>query len=338
MPIKTVASRKKVHLAALAVLDGREGQHHRDRRADQDERVDGRQIDGQRIGQLVVGHGPFVRLRAARSSASAPAVLSWAISASAFSGVSPLTSAVRGGLDDHVLGLLPRSGRPSVWRMCSTSACVGRPADLSKMPWVFSSPLSGVRRGVEIAVSRVRAAGAEHDVRADQPGEEHHFRGQEQPHGDLAGRDGRVVVGRGRGRGHARRARVAVELWVATAIVISTLGADKRDTTAAPRASSSRRHRVEQQQEQDRGQVEERRTQAAGGPRGRWPPARTGRPRPDRSGPGSGRRRSRAGRPDRSSPARARRGPGPVRTRRPGSPSSCPGIVPPVSMRKPARW
>jgi hypothetical protein len=27
---------------------------------------------------------------------------------------------------------------------------------------------------------------AKHDVRADQPGEEHHFRGEEQPDGDLA--------------------------------------------------------------------------------------------------------------------------------------------------------
>ncbi len=71
----------------------------------------------------------------------------------------------------------------------------------------------------------MRAAGAKHDVRADQTGEEHHFRGQEQPHRDLAGRDRRVVDVRGRGRRRGAAGSVAVELWVATAIVITTLGA-----------------------------------------------------------------------------------------------------------------
>ena len=49
-------------LGRLAILDGGQGQDHGHRRADQDERIDGRQIDGQRVGQLVVGQGPFVGL------------------------------------------------------------------------------------------------------------------------------------------------------------------------------------------------------------------------------------------------------------------------------------
>ena len=46
----------------LAPLDGRQGENHGHRGTDQDERVGGREVDGQRIGQLVVGRRPFVRL------------------------------------------------------------------------------------------------------------------------------------------------------------------------------------------------------------------------------------------------------------------------------------
>ena len=60
--MRTVAARKNVALRPLAALDGREGEDHRDRRADQDEGVAGRQVDGQRVGQLVVGDRPVVGL------------------------------------------------------------------------------------------------------------------------------------------------------------------------------------------------------------------------------------------------------------------------------------
>ena len=66
----------------------------------------------------------------------------------------------------------------------------------------------------------MRAAGAEDDVRPDQPGEEHDLGGQEQPHRDLAGRDRRRV---GRGRAACPAGFGWVELWVAIAIVKSTL-------------------------------------------------------------------------------------------------------------------
>ena len=49
-------------LAPFSPLDRREGQDHRDRGADQDEGVPGRQVDGQWVGQIVVGQGPVVRL------------------------------------------------------------------------------------------------------------------------------------------------------------------------------------------------------------------------------------------------------------------------------------
>ena len=52
-------------------------------------------------------------------------------------------------------------------------------------------------RRVEVAVVGRGAARAKDDVRADQPGEEHDFRGQKEPHGHLARRHGRVMVGRG---------------------------------------------------------------------------------------------------------------------------------------------
>ena len=60
--MRTVASRKSVQLRLVALLDRREGEDHRDRRADQDERVDRRQVDAQGVGQLVVGLGPVVGL------------------------------------------------------------------------------------------------------------------------------------------------------------------------------------------------------------------------------------------------------------------------------------
>ena len=44
----------------IPLLDGREGQHHGDRRADQDEGVERGQVDGEGVGQLVVGLGPVV--------------------------------------------------------------------------------------------------------------------------------------------------------------------------------------------------------------------------------------------------------------------------------------
>ena len=60
MPMMTVAPRKSVAPCPLALLDRREGQDHRHRRADQDEGVERGEVDGQGIGQLVVGLGPVV--------------------------------------------------------------------------------------------------------------------------------------------------------------------------------------------------------------------------------------------------------------------------------------
>ena len=50
-PIRTVASRKSVSLRLVAALDGGEGEDHRHRRADEDEGVDGRQVDRQGVGE-----------------------------------------------------------------------------------------------------------------------------------------------------------------------------------------------------------------------------------------------------------------------------------------------
>ena len=185
--------------------------------------LSGRQIDGQRVGQLVVGQGPVVASSAARPRPRRRPTRARSSSARPSRAVSPLTSAVR-GLLDQLLGLFLGQARRR-YAGCARPRSWLLPADLSKTPWVFSSPLSGVVGRVEVAVGVVRAAGAEHDVRADQTGEEHHFRGQEQPHRDLAGRDRRMVVRCGRWPAPCAAGSVAVELWVATAIVITTLGA-----------------------------------------------------------------------------------------------------------------
>ena len=75
----------------------------------------------------------------------------------------------------------------------------------------------------EMAVCVLRAAGAEDDVRPDQPGEEHDLGGQEQPHRHLAGSDG-GRVGRDGGVAPACPAGFGwAVLGVAIAIVISTL-------------------------------------------------------------------------------------------------------------------
>ena len=183
----------------------------------------GRQIDGQRIGQLVVGQGPVMGLERL--------VLGF--------------GARRLELTQHLLGLFflepAHDGRAVPHRRASSACSSVKPSDECRMcstllvvwPGRLEQDSVGVlerlerrRGGVEIAVGVVRAAGAKHDVRADQAGEEHHFRGQEQPHGDLAGRDRRDAAGTcGRGRRRVRRSPVVVELWVATAIVITTLEA-----------------------------------------------------------------------------------------------------------------
>ena len=70
----------------------------------------------------------------------------------------------------------------------------------------------------------MRAAGAEDDIRADQAGEEHHLVARKSHMATLPG-----VTGAWRTRVGAWpapwRGPVAVELWVATAIVVTTLGA-----------------------------------------------------------------------------------------------------------------
>ena len=205
-PIRTVASRKTVHLAPVAVLDGREGQDHRDRRADQDEGVDRGQVDAQRVGQLVVGQGPVVGLRAARPrprrrrrSARRAAPRPWP----------------RGGRGRR------RAGRES--SACSASSLgepgVGRggprrPRSVRPGRREHARPCVSSSRGqvgagrVEVAVGGRRAAGPEDDVRPDQPGEEHDLGGQEQPHRDLAGRHRGLVVDRPDGGGVARSGTV----------------------------------------------------------------------------------------------------------------------------------
>ena len=124
----------------------------------------------------------------------------------------------------------------AVWRTSSTSLSLV-PNDLMSTPSVFSSPWKGRVGREEVAVGVVRAAGAEDDVRPDQPGEEHDLGGEEQPHGDLAGGDGRRC---GSGAWAFPAGFECVVLWVAIAIVRSTLRTchiDKRSRCHAPACS-----------------------------------------------------------------------------------------------------
>ena len=111
----------------IAALDGRQGQDHRDRRADQDERVRGRQVDGQRVdvdrrrGRAMVQSSSF------SSSASAPAERAGCSRASAFSAGQPGDRGVRHGMEDR-LDRLAAWGRPAVRRTSST-ACSFDPTD-----------------------------------------------------------------------------------------------------------------------------------------------------------------------------------------------------------------
>ena len=198
-------------------------------------------------------------------------------------------------------------------------------------------PLGRGARRVDVAVCVVGAAGAEDDIRPDQPGEEHDLGGQEQPHrhlprrhGGRVGRDGRVAAA---GVGWA-------VLGVAIAIVSSTLRNGISQKGLGPRHLPVRRsssRRIEEQEEQDRGQIDERSPeQPAGTQVAGVPPEPRGRRDVDQSQQqraGEVERyanpASRAARPGRWSPAAGRPGSGPGHRRRPDRRSSGPDRLAP---------
>ena len=202
-PIRIVASSQSDSSELVAPLDGRQGQHHRHRRADQDEGVDRRQVDAQRVDQPR-GRAP------ARRYVSSPSMLGRARRpASSSSEPAPRRRPAR----------RRESTRTTVgsWsrRWCSSSS-TGSPL----ASWISSTTTSSVVAGVldddaagvlaggqvgaggeQVAVGAGRAAGSEDDVRADQAGEEHDLGGEEQPHRHLARRGRRrgAVAGPGSG-------------------------------------------------------------------------------------------------------------------------------------------
>ena len=188
-----------MRLAPVAALDRREGQDHRDRRADQDERVGGGQVDAQGVGGVVVGQRPVVGLQRLDLGLGARRRRAGRGRVAASAGVTPRTTST-GACSTRCsascaltpAGLVRGSRRPARGR---------RPARVERDALGVRQPGEVGAGGVEVAVGRRRAPRAEDDVGADQAGEEHDLGGQEQPHRDLAGRDRRVLDGRGRGRG-----------------------------------------------------------------------------------------------------------------------------------------
>ena len=157
--------------------------------------------------ELVVGHGPVVRLQAARPRRRRRPTSSLAIKRLGLLLREPAHERREGPAWTTFSAC--SSVRPAVGVRGYARPAASFGADrLRARPHGVLQPLERRRGRVEVAVGVVRAAGAEDDVRADQAGEEHHFGGQEEPHGDLAGSDGGMAhVSRGPGPRRARRAR-----------------------------------------------------------------------------------------------------------------------------------
>ena len=182
----------------------------------------------QRVGQLVVGLRPVVGLERLdlRSAPGASELL--LASASAFVRRTVRRRSRGGpprGSFSACLGLVRPVARPRI----ASRPDADRAADRldARRPSCRSSSWRRRSRGIEVAVRRGRAARAEDDVRADQPGEEHDLGGQEQPHADLArGEETRVrpsscgTDSTERRRGHSSQGRGAEGV----AISIQVLG------------------------------------------------------------------------------------------------------------------